>query len=177
MFIFLRVEGNKFLKLLYGDVMRGKKKWWVWRHNVKVGKWTYQAGPQDSLLVWTALVSPWMCAQQTLSGNFRRNRIRSDSLVSMAKSEHHKAGIKQDGLWSKGLTLRVHDRMREFTTRWDPNKSNSFYSSYFSEIFINSELNESKREWQTNESNRVNSPQPFLVHSPSCLILTLQAWK
>lgn len=35
----------------------------------------------------------------------------------MAKSEHHKAGIKQDGLWSKGLTLsvwkdaRIHHKM------------------------------------------------------------------
>lgn len=123
---------KQILKTALWRCYERQKKWWVWRHNVKVGKWTYQAGPQDSLLVWTALVSPWMCAQQTLSGNFRRNRIRSDSLVSMAKSEHHKAGIKQDGLWSKGLTLRVHERMREFTTRWDPNKSNSFYSSYFS---------------------------------------------
>lgn len=144
---FSKGRRKQILKTALWRCYERQKKWWVWRHNVKVGKWTYQAGPQDSLLVWTALVSPWMCAQQTLSGNFRRNRIRSDSLVSMAKSEHHKAGIKQDGLWSKGLTLRVHDRMREFTTRWDPNKSNSFYSSYFSEIFINSELNESKREW------------------------------
>lgn len=43
---------------------------------------TYQAGSHDLLLVWTALVSPWMCDQQTCSGNVRRNRMRSDSLVS-----------------------------------------------------------------------------------------------
>lgn len=37
----------------------------------------------------------------------------------MAKSEHHKAGIKQDGLWSKGLInfksawedARIHHKM------------------------------------------------------------------
>ena len=48
----------------------------------KEGKQTYQAGSHDLLLVWTALVSPWMCDQQTCSGNVRRKRMRSDSLVS-----------------------------------------------------------------------------------------------
>ena len=83
---------------------------------VQVGKWTYQTGPQDLLLVWMALVSPWMCAQQTWSGNFRRNRIRSDSLVSMAKSEHHKAGIKQDGMCSQ-TRGGVHGRSRQWIIR------------------------------------------------------------
>ena len=48
----------------------------------KRGEETYQAGSHDLLLVWTALVSPWMCDQQTCSGNVRRNRMRSDLLVS-----------------------------------------------------------------------------------------------